>query len=142
MSVKTILRKYECKSLLNSGREGDRMLQYILYKGGDQGYQDVLEICKVLGSKSELEVTIMYLDVLLETCHDAQTAIKMIQDFSTSSTLPVDGVELCRHVIAKAHLVIGLEMSQQAEECFVQVNVIKMCWPMDDTYFTSSKFHC
>ena len=98
------------------------MLQYILFKGGDQGYQDVLEICKVLGSKSELEVTIMYLDVLMETCHDAQIAIKMIQDFCASCTSTVDGVELCRHVIAKAHLAIGLQMSQQAEECFVQVN--------------------
>ena len=55
VSVKTILRKYECKSLINSGREGDRMLQYILLKGRDQGYKVILSTVDYFFERKGLE---------------------------------------------------------------------------------------
>ena len=44
VTVKAILRKYEYKNYLATGREAERLLQFILLKGNEQGYKDVLEV--------------------------------------------------------------------------------------------------
>lgn len=51
--------------------------------------------------------------------------IGQVQDFYSSSCA-VDGITLCKHVIDKASLAIGLQMSEPTETAFVQVNGFKI----------------
>ena len=54
VGVKAILRKYDCKSYFTTGRQADRLLMLLMKKGGEEGFQDALEISTVIGGKTEL----------------------------------------------------------------------------------------
>ena len=51
IGMKQILRKYECNisfSILSTrGRQSEKVLQYIIRKGGYNSYQDAIEVAKV-----------------------------------------------------------------------------------------------
>ena len=65
MGVKAIMRKYDCKSYTTTGRQAERLLMLLMKKCGEEGYRDALEMSKVIGGKSEMEMEKMFLEHLL-----------------------------------------------------------------------------
>ena len=113
------MRKYECKTYLTTGREADRQLQYILLKGDEEGYKDILEICRAMGTKTTLEVNKMYIDHLVEIKRDARLALKVVQEVMAGSQR--DGVELCRDIVDRAGISFKVEVGAEVEEANLQV---------------------
>eukprot|EP00090_Calanus_glacialis_P046972 TRINITY_DN9495_c0_g1_i1.p1 TRINITY_DN9495_c0_g1~~TRINITY_DN9495_c0_g1_i1.p1 ORF type:complete len:2089 (+),score=822.89 TRINITY_DN9495_c0_g1_i1:455-6268(+) len=119
VSVKTILRKYDCKSYTSNGREAERLLQFLMKKGGDEGYQDALEVCKVIGGKSEQEMQELYLEHLVRDIQDSRSAVKMIQKIVATSS--ERGIQLCGYMVDTAKLVLKLELGQDLEQGYMEV---------------------
>jgi len=120
VSVKTILRKYDCKSYTTSGREAERLLQFLMKKGGEEGYCDALEVCKVIGGKTEQEMQEMYLEHLVRDENDSRSAVKMINKFLSGSNTE-RGEHLCRYMVNTAQLVLKLELGKVMEESYMEV---------------------
>ena len=120
VSVKTILRKYDCKSYTTNGREAERLLQYLMKKGGDEGYQDALEVCKVIGGKTEQEMQEMYLEHLVRDCGDSKSAVKMINKHLGGSNIE-RGIHLSEFMVNTAQLVLKLELGKVIEESYMEV---------------------
>ena len=78
--VKTILRKYDCKSYMTTGRQAERLLITLMRKGGEEGFNDALEISSVIGGKNELELEKMFVQHLLEEKQDAVLATQRIKN--------------------------------------------------------------
>ena len=116
--VKTILRKYDCKSYMTSGRQADRLLLLLMRRGGEEGFRDALEISNVVGGKNEFEMEKLYIQHLLEDKQDIVTAMKRLQAKLTSS--PCQGVELCRYVVDTAKMVVKLEVDQSIEVGYME----------------------
>ena len=79
----------------------------------------MLEVCKVVGTKTSLEVTKLYLEQLLQTHHDSVTLINKLQHVFEENV--GDGVELCKHVIDVAAAAISFQISDIVEQASVQV---------------------
>merc|ERR1719193_1958410 len=117
---------YECKNYLATGREAERLLQFILLKGNEQGYKDVLEVCRVMGNRSRRDVDQLYIDHLIENCHDAHTAFAKIAEVMADNE--ADGVHLCQQLTERAAIALKLAESEMeedgvklVEEAYIQV---------------------
>ena len=120
VNVKTILRKYDCKSYATSGREAERLLQFLLKKGGEEGYRDALEVNKVIGVKSEHEMLELYLEHLIRDTLDSVSAVKQIQKIMIES--PCDkGIKICEHIVDTAWFLIKYELGDPVESAYIEV---------------------
>ena len=79
VGVKAILRKYDCKSYTTTGRQAERLLMLLMKKGGEEGFRDALEISKVIGGKTELEMEKIYLEHLLRQELDSKSTVQRIR---------------------------------------------------------------
>ena len=118
VKVKTILRKYDCKSYMTSGRQADRLLVVLMRKGGEEGFRDALDICSVVGGKTELEMEKLYMQHLLEDKQDAASVIKRVQGHLKSS--PEIGVEFCRFIVDTAKMIVKMEVGDQVEASYME----------------------
>ena len=116
--VKTILRKYDCKSYITSGRQADRLLVLLMRKGGEEGFKDALDVCNVVGGKTEFEMEKLYIQHLLEDKQDALTVVKRLDDQLRVN--PDQGVDLCRYVVDTAKMVVKMEVGQDMEASYME----------------------
>ena len=119
VGVKAILRKYDCKSYATTGRQAERLLMLLMKKGGEEGYQDALEISKVIGGKTELEMEKMYIEHLLRQEQDSRTAVKRIQKSLDASF--ERGLTLSSHVVDTAKMILKFEVGEEIENCYMDV---------------------
>ena len=62
-----------------TGREAERMLQHLMKRGGEDGLEDALSVCHVIGGKEEQDVEQMYLEHLVVEKEDAREAIGFLK---------------------------------------------------------------
>ena len=116
--VKTILRKYDCKSYITSGRQADRLLVLLMRKGGEEGFRDALDVCNVVGGKTEFEMEKLYVQHLLEDKQDALTVLERIHN---QLSLSLDqGVDLCRYIVDTAKMIVKMEVDQRIEASYME----------------------
>ena len=116
--VKTILRKYDCKSYITSGRQADRLLVLLMRKGGEEGFRDALDVCNVVGGKTEFEMEKLYIQHLLEDKQDALTVSVRIHNQLRVSL--DQGVDLCRYVVDTAKMIVKMEVGQSIEAGYME----------------------
>jgi len=119
VSVKGIFRKYDCRNYMMTGRDAERLFLYILTKGGEEGFKDILEVCKVMGTMSQSEVKKMYIEHLLENQIDPLKAFRIVQDIMEESQ--ADGVLVCEEIINKAGICFKLEIGEEVETAYSQL---------------------
>ena len=118
VSVKTILRKYDCKSYSTVGREAERLLQLLMARGGEEGLRDARAISHVIGGKGELELQEMYLEHLVRQGGEDRKAVRYLQGVFKEDR--EQGVALAVHMVTTAGLVLRLEMGV-GEEQYMEV---------------------
>ena len=119
VEVKAVLRKYDCKSYVTSGRQAERLLLLLMKKGGEEGYDDALKVTKIIGGKTELEIEKMFIEHLLRQEQDSRTAVKRIQ-----KSLEINfqrGLALSSHVVDTAKMMLKLEVGEDIENCYMDV---------------------
>ena len=119
VGVKAILRKYDCKSYATTGRQAERLLMLLMKKGGEEGYRDALEISKVIGGKTELEMEKMYLEHLLRQELNSQSAVQRIR--ANLEEKFERGLDLACHVVDTAKMILKLEVGAEIEKCYMDV---------------------
>ena len=117
--VKTILRKYDCKSYMTTGRQAERLLITLMRKGGEEGFNDALEISSVIGGKNELELEKMFVQHLLEEKQDAVLATQRIKNMMIRNM--ENGMELCADMVSCAKLILKLEIGNEIETSYMDV---------------------
>lgn len=118
VGVKTILRKYDIKSYAATGREAERMLQHLMKRGGEDGLEDALSVCHVIGGKEEQEVEQMYLEHLVVEKEDAREAITFLRKAFAKCT--EKGRDIAWHLVTVAGLTLKLEVGQR-EKRWIEV---------------------
>ena len=119
VSVKAIFRKYECKAVLTSGHEAERLLKLMLLKGGEAGLRDVEEVCKVMDHMNPMAVNKLYIHHLLENNKDARAAFKKVEEAAVG--VGEDLYELCSDIVSRAGVNFQLEVDPGVEEAYASL---------------------
>lgn len=99
-----------------TGRDAERLFLYILVKGGEEGFKDILEVCKVMGTKSPSDVKKMYIEHLVENQIDPLKAFRIVQDIMEVSQ--ADGVLVCEEIVNRAGICFKLEIGGEVETAY------------------------
>ena len=92
VDLKQILKRYECRTIGLRGRELQRLLQFIISKGGRaQGYADALEVARASPGLRESDAHYFYVRHLIRVEDDAAAALEVYSSLDETTARALAG---------------------------------------------------